>query len=192
MAWVTGSSWTSLGLYRVKEQWRSAPVDRMALCWTAHRQEKTGSMVPAPRQGRPLPGQRPKPSRLEHNSSWVDLRTRDAGQCPAEAELCEALASSNGQSAVSFVPVGCDKFGAGQGSEPVCRSRPWRSTWVTPARKAIHESRTRRHRTRRPVTILDGWNSTWTFQAGGIIIREATTHGVSLADLTTQRSPNTY
>src|SRR5438270_11051127 len=120
MAWVTGSSWTALGLYRVKEQWRSAPVDRMALCWTAHRQEKTGSMVPAPRQGRPLPGQRPKPSRLEHNSSCVDLRTRDAGQCPAEAELCEALASSNGRSAVSFVPVGCDKFGAGQGSAFGC------------------------------------------------------------------------
>src|SRR5437763_3355478 len=111
---------------------------------------------------------------------------------PRGSRALRSIGSSNGRSAVSFVPVGCDKFGAGQGSEPVCRSRPWRSTWSTPAGKEIHESQTRRHRTRRPVTILDGWNSTWTFQAGGIIIREATTHGVSLEDLTGQGSPHTY
>ena len=68
-AWATGSAWTALTGCRGKALWPTVPIDCMALCWTAHRQEKTGSMVSAPRQARRLPGQPPKSSRLKHSSS---------------------------------------------------------------------------------------------------------------------------
>ena len=39
----------------------------------------------------------------------------------------------------------------------------------------------------RPLTIRDGWNGTWTFQAGDVINEGAVTHGIPLPNLIAQK-----